>query len=359
MIARFLETFFRHKLLILLPALITPLVVTPFAFVMVKPYYETWAGIWVERPAYVPNNDDWNRYVTPAQNQQERMNELLKTRSFTEDIAKRTSLRPLLDTSAGRVEAFEYLQRSIYPLATGTKLLSLRVRTEDPDLSMEIINATVATFRERNQNDRMTQSSSAIGFYEQQLRDAEDQVTTARETVRRYITANPRAVSVDPSAATNPRITLPTSATDPQLSEMLKRLERAEADADRLRNLVEQSKFDANATLEGTDSSLQVLDPPIYPDRAQRERRRLLIFPAAAAVIGLLVSALLLVGLTASDRSVRSTADLRQTGRVIGVVPRMGLRKLPRQAGPDTTRRAIAFVAGTTLPALPAPRRAS
>jgi hypothetical protein len=39
-------------------------------------------------------------------------------------------------------------------------------------------------------------------------------------------------------------------------------------------------------------------------------------------------------------------------------VPRMGLRRLPRQAGPDTTRRAIAFVAGTALPALPAPRKA-
>jgi hypothetical protein len=40
----------------------------------------------------------------------------------------------------------------------------------------------------------------------------------------------------------------------------------------------------------------------------------------------------------------------------VGVVPRMGLRRLPRSAGPETTRRAVAFVAGTTLPALPPPK---
>lgn len=357
MIARFLETFFRHKMLILLPAIITPLVVIPFAFALVKPYYETWAGLWVERPAYVPSGDDWSRYVTPAQNQQARLVELLKTRSFTEEVARKTSLGPLLDSNEGRDEVYDYLQRAIAPVATGNKLLNIRVRSEDPDLSMEIIQATVSTFRERNQNERMIQASQAISFYEQQLREAEDRLVTSRESIRRYAVANPRAVAEAPTGAS--RSTLPTSATDPQLAEVLKRLEQDEKEVERLRGLVTESKFEATATLEGTDSSLQLLDPPIYPTRAQRERRRLLIFPAAAVVIGALVSALLLVALAASDRSVRSTADLRSTGRVIGVVPRMGLRRLPRQAGPETTRRAIAFVAGTAIAALPAPRKAS
>ena len=358
MIARFLETFFRHKMLILLPAIITPLVVIPFAFALVKPYYEVWAGLWVERPAYVPSGDDWNRYITPAQNQQSRLVELLKTRSFTEDVARKTSLGPLLDSNDGRVEVYDYLQRAIAPIATGNKLLNIRVRTEDPDLSMEIIQATVSTFRDRNQNDRMIAASQAISFYEQQLKDAEDKLNVSRESMRRYAVANPRAVTEDRSS-TAVRSTLPTSATDPQLAEVLQRLDQDQKEVERLRGLVSQAKFDATANLEGTDSSLQILDPPVYPTRAQRDRRRLLIFPAAAVVIGMLVSALLLVALAASDRSVRSTADLRSSGRVIGVVPRMGLRKMPRQSGPETTRRAIAFVAGTAIAALPAPRKAS
>lgn len=360
MIARFLETFFRHKLLILLPAILTPLVVMPFAFLLVKPYYETTAGLWVERPAYVPNPDDWNRYITPAQNQQERLVELLKTRTFVEEIARRTSLSPLLGSPDGREQVVEYLQRQVYPLPTGNKLLTIRVRAEDPDLAMEIIQGTVTTFRERAQNERMTQATQAISFYEQQLRDAEQGAGTTRESVRRYIASNPRSVTETArDGAGAPRITLPTSALDPQLGEMLKRLEQGEREVERIRTLLEQARFDASATLEGTDSTLQVIDPPVFPVESQRERRRFLIFPAAAIAIGLLVSALLLVALTASDRSARASLDLRESARVIGVVPRMGLRRLPRSAGPETTRRAVAFVAGTAMPALPAPRKAS
>jgi uncharacterized protein involved in exopolysaccharide biosynthesis len=359
-IARFLETFFQYKLLILLPFVVAPLVVTPISFLLVKPYYETTAGLWVERPGYVPFTDDasWNRYITPAQNQQQRINELLRTRSFTEDVARRTSLAPLLETADGRDEVFEYLGRVIYPLPTGNKLLSVRVRASDPALSMEIVQATVEAFRERSQNERMQASAATIAFYEQQLKDANDQATASRDRARRYLAANPRVVAGDPNAAVS-RVSLPTSATDPQLAELLKTLEIDEREAERLRSLLEQARFEASAALEGNDASLQLLDPPIFPTRAGRERRRLLIFPAAAVAIGTLVSALLLVALTASDRSVRSTADLSTMGRVIGVVPRMGLRRLPRQAGPETTRRAVAFVAGTTMPALPAPRRVS
>ena len=367
MIARFVETFFRHKLLILLPIFVTPLVVMPFAFLLVRPYYETTAGVWAERPAYVPITDETSRYVTPAQFQQARLNELLQTRSFLEDIAKRTSLAPLVDSPQGREQVVVYLQRAIFPLPSGNKLLGIRVRADDPDLAMEIINATLTTFRERAQNDRVSQASSAIAFYEGQLKNATDENSKAQDAVRRYITANPRlgadaAAYAGSSASSNPnapRVQVPASALDPQLSELSKRLDASEREVERLRGLVEQSRFDASASIDGSDSSLQVVDPPIYPTKAERERRRFLIFPAAAIAIGGLVSALLLISLTATDRSVRSSADLRNVGRVIGVVPRMGLRKLPRRAGPETTRRAIAFVAGTTMPALPAPRKAS
>ena len=367
MIARFIETFFRHKLLILLPMFVTPLVVMPFAFILVQPYYETTAGVWAERPAYVPITDETSRYVSPAQYQQSRLNELLQTRAFLEDVGRRTSLAPLLTSDQGREQVVVYLQRAIYPLPSGNKLLGIRVRADDPDLAMEIINATLTTFRERAQNERSTQASSAISFYEGQLKNAEDDRSKAQDAVRRYVTANPR-LSADAAAlvgsgsgssSSTTRVPVPASALDPQLSELSKRLDAAEREVDRLRGLVEQARFDASASLDGSDSSLQVVDPPIYPSRPQRERRRFIIFPAAAVVIGGLVSALLLISLTATDRSVRSSADLRNVGRVIGVVPRMGLRKLPRRAGPDTTRRAIAFVAGTTMPALPAPRKAS
>lgn len=358
MIARFLETFFRYKFLIVLPAIITPLIVIPFALLLVKPYYQTTAGLWVERPAYVATTEDWNRYVTPAQNQQQRLTELLKTRSFVEDIAKRSGLGPLLATPEGRDDVYEYIGKAITTTPIGNKLLQIQVRADDPDISMAIIESSVAAFRDRNANERMQQASASIAFYEQQAGEAGETLSDSRDNLRRYVAANPR-FAAETSASSTSRSSLSPSVLDPQLNDMLRRVESDENEFERLRGLVEQAKFEASAALEGNDSSLQILDAPIYPTRAQRERRRVLVFPIAGVAIGALVSGLLLVALTAADRSVRSTADLQPIGRVLGVVPRMGLRRLPRQAGPDTTRRAIAFVAGTTMPALPAPRRAS
>src|SRR5438067_2690893 len=99
----------------------------PFAFLLVRPYYETVAGVWTERPAYVPITDESSRFVTPAQLQQARLNELLKTRSFLEDVAKRTSLAPLVTSNdpAQRENVVVYLQRAIFPLPSGNKLLGI------------------------------------------------------------------------------------------------------------------------------------------------------------------------------------------------------------------------------------------
>ena len=224
MIARFLETFFRYKLLILLPFFMTPLIVVPFSFLLVKPYYETTAGLWVERPSYVPSTDDaqWNRYVTPAQNEVQRLTELLKTRSFTDDIARRTSLSPLLDSPEGRDELFEYLGRVIYPVATGNKLMTIRVRAEDPQLSMEIITGDGGGVP-RAQPER---ADAGVVVGHRLLRAAaqggersDDGEPRPGATVHYVEPARRHGRSECPGAAAS---TCPTSAVDPQLSELLK-----------------------------------------------------------------------------------------------------------------------------------------
>jgi hypothetical protein len=65
----------------------------------------------------------------------------------------------------------------------------------------------------------------------------------------------------------------------------------------------------------------------------------------------LCLSAVLLVLLVASDRSVRADADLVPPVRVLGVVPTLKLKKAPKKLRAVATRRAIAATAGTALPA--------
>src|SRR5215211_1435900 len=101
MIEKLLEAFFRHKLLILLPPVLIPLIVGPVALLTVPVYYESWAGVWVERPTYLAYKDTGNQYNTPAQNESLRLNELLRTRAFLSEVAGQTNLAPLLNTPRG------------------------------------------------------------------------------------------------------------------------------------------------------------------------------------------------------------------------------------------------------------------
>jgi len=193
-----------------------------------------------------------------------------------------------------------------------------------------------------------------IAFYEGQVKTAQDAAQKASDGLRRYVAANPRYTSVDPSSRTvGGSLGLPVQAIDPQLADLIRQQDLANKEQDRLRGLLDQAQFDAQAALEGGDAAFQVIDQPVLPTSSQRERRRLIIFPAAALLVGLIVASALLVILTVADRSARWPEDLERVGKVIGIVPRMEVRT-PRKAIPTgATRKAIGFVAGTALPAPP------
>jgi hypothetical protein len=60
---------------------------------------------------------------------------------------------------------------------------------------------------------------------------------------------------------------------------------------------------------------------------------------------------MLLVILVASDRSLRSDADVLPGVRVLGTVPGLRLKRVPKQLRAVATRRAIGAPAGAALPA--------
>lgn len=355
MIGKFVEAFFQHKGLILLPPIVIPLIVGPIALVMAPVYYVTWANIWVDRPTYLTYNDDWNRYNTPAQNQAGRMNELLRTRSFVVDVASKTSLAPLVGWVKGEEKIGEAFGKGLSIGPNGSQIVMVRFRAETPQLSYEVVSSLIETFREKAASDRANQAALAISFYESRQEAAQEQFKKAGDALRRYVAANPRLTSIDPSrgagATTAARLGLPPAAIDPQLAELLRQLEVAEGDLNATRKHLDQARFDASASIEGQDLGFQIVDPPQVPAAPIRERRRMLIYPAAGLVVGLGLSGIVLLLLVLADRSAHSEADLAVPSRVVGAVPDVRLKQFRKSVGSDATRRAVGFVAGTALPA--------
>lgn len=362
MIIKFLEAFFRHKLLILLPALLIPGIVAPIAILTAPMYYETFASIWVEKPTYISYASDWNQYISPAQNQSGRLGELLRTRTFMLDVAKRTALAPLLGSPQGEAQVVRFLGTGAAQWTNGDHLLMLRFRAASPDLSFQVVNAIVDSFKERAAADRVAQGRLATSFYSERLKQQQDQLNTSTEALQRFIAANPRVASLltpenaPAISSTASRAGLPLIASDPQLAQLLdlqRQVDANQKDVDRLQQIIEGAELDVSAGLQGQTLGFQVADPPQMPTTATRERKKTLIYPVAGLLAGVGISATLLVLLVAGDRSVRSAADLATTASVVGSLPRLRLKRLPRRAGADTYRRALAFPAGTTLPQLP------
>lgn len=352
MIWRFLEAFFRHKLLLLTPPILIPLLVTPLAFAMVQPEYASGAGIWVERPTYVSYQDDWNRYITPAQNQAGRLREALNTRIFAADVARRSGL---ITAVADAEDLNDFFAKNIRVLSTSEHMVNLVVRASDPQLAFRVVTTIMQAFREKVATERINQAQLATSFYESGFQQAQEELGKAQAALRRYIASNPRLANLDPRTPDLPAgvASLPLSVTDPQLAELLARVEIQQKDVDRLRAALQGARQNSSASMEALDLSFQIVDPPGIPSSASREKKKLLIYPAVALAVGLLISTVVLVLLVAGDRTVREEADFgaQPAVPVVGALPRLRLKRVPRRSGPQVTRLALGYIAGAALPA--------
>lgn len=350
MIGKLLEAFFRHKLLILLPPLLIPLIAGAIAFRTSRPTYESWAGIWVERPTYLKLDDEINRFNTPAQIQSDRLGQMIRTRSFLIAVAQRTTLAPLVGSEQGEEEMQRLLQRDLAIFTNGANLVSIRYRATAPELPFQVVNAVIEAFKDRANADRSAQADVALSFYGSRLQDAQDKLAKSTEELRRYVNSSPRARTADPSRGAAQGPTVPTAA-DPQLADLQNTVDLDQKEVERSRAAFEQAQIQATAAREGQEIGFRVVDPPRISTRGTVQYKQLAVYPAVGLVFGLALSTVLLVLLVAADRSARSEADLAAVASVIGIVPELKPKYIPRRGGLDAARRAIGFVAGAPSPA--------
>jgi uncharacterized protein involved in exopolysaccharide biosynthesis len=361
MITKLLEAFFRHKLLLLLPPLLIPAIVSPIAVLSLPPLYDASVGVWVDHPTYLNYKDGSNPYITPVQNESGRLSELLHTRAFVLDVAQRTSLAPLAATAAGQARIDDLMSRSVTiggattaaGAATnpGEHLLVVHVTASTAQLSYELCKAIVDAYQEKISADQADQATVAVDFYQARVQDAQQQLNTVSQGLRRYVAAHQTDNSVATAANDPSQTNLQATLLDPKLATLETSVQTAQVDFNNSQSALTQAQQDAQAAAQGQQYGFQVLDPPQLPTVATPQTKKIIIFPIAAAIAGLGLSAMLLVLLVASDRSVRSEADLAPGLRVLGVVPTLKLKRVPKQLRGVATRRAIGAIAGTALPA--------
>lgn len=352
MIRKLLEAFFGHKLLLLLPPILIPGLVTPIALLSTPVTYDTSVSIWVDHPTYLTVREQGANWNTPALTESGRLTELLRTRAFTDYVAQRTSLAPLVGTTSGEVIIGEVMSKGVSigaATAGSDHLLVIRVSVPTAQLSYELAKAVVEGYQEKIAADQADQAGLAVQFYQGQVKDTQLKQAKATNDLKRYV-AGQQAITADQQADTSPN-QLPATMLDSKLAALQAGVQAAQAEAAAAQSALRQAQQDSMAWTEGQQLGFQVLDPPTMPTQATRQTKKVIIYPIAAAVAALGLSGLLLVLLVAGDRSTRDSADLAPGLRLLGTVPMLKVKRVPKQLRGVATRRAIGAVAGTALPA--------
>lgn len=334
---RYLETLFRHRLLLSVPAALV-LAGSVIWVAMQPPAYQATVRLWVDKQQLVANPND-NPYLTPAQEQQAVLAELLSTRYFClkvghrsllaktlgDGTASRPSLPQRLLAKAGLGSATSglsgtALDDALYTtvntgslvLPAGPQIVTVQFTSNNPVLAAAVAQAIADQFMDESLAGQRLQSRAAVDFYGGQVKQAQAALSAADSAVDQYLAAHPDQRSAN-------------AVPDARMVQLRRTDDSAKQRYDDLRAKLDQASVNDAALARPDTSGIRVLDRAGAPARSSI--RKLVL---EAGGVGLVVSLLLVVvgvlALTLVDNTFRWPEEIEQALdlRPVGTVPRLG-----------------------------------
>lgn len=333
---RYLETFFRNKWRISIPALL--LLFSGAAFTLtLAPTYWVKATIWTEQSPYLDQPGD-NDYQTPAQVQSKRFKELVSTNTFSRAIVDRLPLPPET-TEAQKSRVARVIQRELQVGPIGEHSVHVGFTHADPALATSIVEIAVEEYNRVTAESATFQASEAIKFYRERVQTYETTILPkSGGAVTDYLRANPD-LAIDDQSESN----------DPRLSLLRQQAQRDRSEYERYLRRLDEVLVQSQAAERNQEVAFRVLDPPaVQPDSGTVTKKTLVLYAGAATGISLGYVVLFLALATELDQTMRNAGDVRRRLQlpVLEVVPdyaqpksrgqkRRGLRRRrPEPIGP-------------------------
>ncbi|MCX7859953.1 MAG: lipopolysaccharide biosynthesis protein [Chloroflexus sp.] len=303
-ILRLLESFFRRPFLSLAP-FVAALALGAGYILLSPPEYLSSGKIYVEKDSLLASltssNSDASWWVTPAQATANELGELLATNAFVRSAIQQTKLEPLMAGGPEVVwETFTFFRREVSISPLGDKLVEIRATTDDPELSYQLVVATMDTYLKWKMNTDFQESVAAQKFFEDLIAPYQAEVDQARQALIDFLSANP-----EPVRGERP------PGEQFQLDQLRSALARAEERLSAARENEESARLALVKNESLIRQTYQIIDQPEIPQKAEFSLtgfvKNMIIFVA----IGLFLSASLIGGGALLDRSLRFPVDVR------------------------------------------------
>jgi capsular polysaccharide biosynthesis protein len=304
LIYRFLESYFRHRWLYLLP-IVVMCAAAGIYIANMKPKYVASGSLYVQMESFLSSlnsvtNNETSWWATPAQVVIGEMNELLKTDAFIRAIIHETNLEEDMDEGYTVVSAtIEEVRENIRVEPLGDNQLMISASHEDPLIAYQITNSMINSFIQWQVNAQRIESEAAQTFFANLIKEYEADLDKARAELVDYLVANPPPLRGERTEIENMEISRLQGAVELARSRYTSALEKEE----NARLALAQIESD-------TRQSYTIIDAPLLPERPDVSRKDLAIQLGIFLAIGVILSAVAIAGNMIIDRSFRFPIDV-------------------------------------------------
>lgn len=313
---RYLETFYRHRIVLITPVVLALAVSLGVALMQPKTYEAT-ARLWTDGSPVTAQD------TTPPQTADQLasvLDELLQTQSFSLAAANRGPLAGSLSSASklapGSPALNDLIVSTMHQAASVTSLgphiLAVNFDAAQPAVAAGTAQALVDQFIDDVLATARARSQGAIDFYQSEVTDQATQLKTADAAVVAYLSAHPQLRTA-------------VAVPDPTLAELQRQDDLIRQRYDDLLGRLDQARLQLQAQQQPAIAGFRLIDKPEVPSHQKGFLTRIAYASAAGLAVGLLVFALALMSLTLSDSGARRVDDIQGAlaRRVVATIPRV------------------------------------
>ncbi|MEI6180587.1 MAG: lipopolysaccharide biosynthesis protein [Chloroflexales bacterium] len=301
---RFMESYFRHRWLYLLPLVIA--CAAGAVFVSTEPpVYVATGRLFVKKDSLLASltasNSGGSWWVTAAQMTTSELDELIVSQAFTRSVIQKTNLEKNMALGPAAVDqTFSYFRQALSVNPQGEKLVEITASSEDPQLAQQMVIALMEAYVQWKLNSDFQESAAAQSFFQAQIQPYKDGVDQARGDMIDYVNANPQPIRGERP----PQELMEIDRLQAAIKQAEDRLTTAQAN--------EESARLAQAKTENvTRQTYLVIDQPQLPTETTTSTKDLIRSMSIFLAVGLF---LVFAGIAAGallDRSLRFAVDVR------------------------------------------------
>ncbi len=303
-LARFLETYFRHRWLNLVPLLMM-IVIGAVWLATAKPQYLAAGTMYVQNDTLLAtltsNQPAPTGWTSAADTTAGEIKSLLQTEAFVRAVVQQSDLEPEMSNGPRVVEqTLNRVRSEVSVQSLGQNMVVISAIDTSPAVAQQLSAGVMQYYIQWRENTNRSDSAAAQTYFQNLIPTYQAALNTARQDLQAYLSQHP-----DPVRGSRP--------TDEQLQ--ISWLEAAVQDATtRLNDAVTKAQdaqlanARASLTSQGTYSVIDAARVPVDPTTSRRQQAlRMLVFVAA----GLLLSLTAVLGAALFDTTLRFPADVQ------------------------------------------------